>query len=670
MVATLGELTTMRDRRRARRQRAAAPRRAADRARTSAPTRAPPAGRLAPVAREHELVISHGNGPQVGLLALQSSAYKEVEAYPFDVLGCADRGHDRLPASSRSSATCCRSSERLATLLTHDRGRPGRPRVRRPDQADRPGLHRGRGGGAGRREGLGRSSRTATSMRRVVPSPLPRRIFGIEPIEWLLEHDCVVICAGRRRHPRHVHRRPGPAGRRLVGVEAVIDKDRASALLATAWRRPAGHRHRRRRRVHATGARREQRGDPPRAARTPSRRLEFAAGSMGPKVQRRVLVRRADRRAGRDRLDRAHWPACSRGEAGTVVVRDADRARAGGNALMAATDLRAHRGDAAAPRVRGQARRTGSRSISRRFVARSDVDAARGLSEAEAPSRLSAARAEPDHGEKPPSVWQVALRAAARPDEHHADRGRRGQPAHRRGVDGAASSRLLILLNVVLGTRQELKARASVDALSKMQVPQSRVVRDGHVMPVPGRATSCPATSCRSRPATSCRPTAASCARRRWRRRRPRSPARARRSPRTPRPLAGDDVALGDRIEHALPEHLGHARHRDDGRHGDRHGDRDGPDRDDAHLGQAHPLAAAEGARLADQGARRSSPGPRSRSSSSSACCAACRSTTCCCSAPRWRSRRSRPACRRSSQGCSSLGRQAARRGARPSSRT
>jgi carbamate kinase len=64
-------------------------------------------------------------------------------------------------------------------------------------------------------------------MRRVVPSPVPRRIFERRPIRWLLERGCVVICAGGGGIPTAY--RPG---RQLVGVEAVIDKDRASALLA------------------------------------------------------------------------------------------------------------------------------------------------------------------------------------------------------------------------------------------------------------------------------------------------------------------------------------------------------------------------------------------------------------------------------------------------------
>jgi carbamate kinase len=70
------------------------------------------------------------------------------------------------------------------------------------------------------------------SMRRVVPSPRPQRIFGVEPVEWLLEHGSVVICAGGGGIPTIYTDEAAPAGRRLTGVEAVIDKDLASALLA------------------------------------------------------------------------------------------------------------------------------------------------------------------------------------------------------------------------------------------------------------------------------------------------------------------------------------------------------------------------------------------------------------------------------------------------------
>ena len=71
----------------------------------------------------------------------------------------------------------------------------------------------------------------------------------------------------------------------------------------------------------------------------------------------------------------------------------------------------------------------------------------------------------------------------------------------------------LVVLNIVLGTRQELKARASVDALARMQIPQARVIRDGTLTQLDATGNSCPATSSRSRPATSSRPTADCCAR-------------------------------------------------------------------------------------------------------------------------------------------------------------
>ena len=77
----------------------------------------------------------------------------------------------------------------------------------------------------------------------------------------------------------------------------------------------------------------------------------------------------------------------------------------------------------------------------------------------------------------------------------------------------------LVLLNVLLGARQELKARASVDALSKLQVPQTRVLREGQLEMVPAEEVV-PATSSGSRPATSCPPTAGSPPRPPWRRRR------------------------------------------------------------------------------------------------------------------------------------------------------
>jgi carbamate kinase len=180
---------------------------------------------LAPIAEKHELIISHGNGPQVGLLALEQAAYGEETASPLDVLGAQTQGMigylieqelgNRLPFEKP-----------FASLLTMIEVDPDDPAFADPSkpvgplytaaEADKLAAERG---WAFKPDG--------DSLRRVVPSPVPKRIFELRPIQWLLDQGCVVICAGGGGIP--VAYRPG---RQLMGVEAVIDKDRASALLA------------------------------------------------------------------------------------------------------------------------------------------------------------------------------------------------------------------------------------------------------------------------------------------------------------------------------------------------------------------------------------------------------------------------------------------------------
>src|SRR5262245_28005815 len=185
---------------------------------------------LAPLAADHELVISHGNGPQVGLLALQGDAYKAVEPYPLDLLGAQTEGMigyliqqelgNELPAE-----------ERLATLLTQIEVSGDDPAFGDPTKPIGPIYTQEESEQLASEKGW-TFKPDGDSFRRVVPSPLPRRIIGLQPIEWLLEHDCVVICAGGGGIPVMYTDEPAVPGRRLVGVEAVIDKDLASALLA------------------------------------------------------------------------------------------------------------------------------------------------------------------------------------------------------------------------------------------------------------------------------------------------------------------------------------------------------------------------------------------------------------------------------------------------------
>ncbi|MFC0808642.1 carbamate kinase [Ensifer sp. P24N7] len=182
---------------------------------------------IAPIAAEHQIVITHGNGPQVGLLALQGAAYKPDEAYPLDVLGAETEGMigymleqelgNRLPFE-----------QPLATLLTMVEVEGSDPAFQNPtkfvgpvyDAEEAAKIHQEKGW-VFKQDG--------NKWRRVVPSPIPRRIFEIRPIRWLLDQGTIVICAGGGGIPTMYER---DKERVLGGVEAVIDKDLCSALLA------------------------------------------------------------------------------------------------------------------------------------------------------------------------------------------------------------------------------------------------------------------------------------------------------------------------------------------------------------------------------------------------------------------------------------------------------
>lgn len=185
---------------------------------------------LAPVAIEHELVISHGNGPQVGLLALQASAYDTSTAYPFDVLGAQTEGMIGYMIE-QELGNLLPVEKPLATILTMTEVDPLDPAFTNPTKFVGPVY--GEGEARELATARGWTFKPDGSMwRRVVPSPEPRRIFETRPVEWLLEHDCVVICAGGGGIPTMY--REGT--KTLIGVEAVIDKDRASAVLAEGLR--------------------------------------------------------------------------------------------------------------------------------------------------------------------------------------------------------------------------------------------------------------------------------------------------------------------------------------------------------------------------------------------------------------------------------------------------
>lgn len=240
---------------------------------------------LAPVAEEHELVISHGNGPQVGLLALQAASYDDVSNYPFDVLGAQTEGMIGY-FIEQELGNLMPYEKPMATLLTMIEVDPQDPAFENPTkfvgpiytEADAKRLAEEKGWVV-RQDG--------DAWRRVVPSPMPQHIFEIRPIKWCLDNGAVVVCTGGGGIPTMYK----PGTRELVGVEAVIDKDFASMVLARevgadllviATDAPA---------VFVDFGTPDQRAI---ATAHPDdlASMEFPAGSMGPKVEAACMFAR------------------------------------------------------------------------------------------------------------------------------------------------------------------------------------------------------------------------------------------------------------------------------------------------------------------------------------------------------------------------------------------
>jgi carbamate kinase len=268
---------------------------------------------LAEVASNHTLLLSHGNGPQVGLLALQSAAYEEVSPYPLDVLGAETEGMIGYMLE-QELGNMLPFEVPLATLLTMIEVDPGDPAFANPTKFVGPIYERDQADAIAAEKGWVFKA-DGDHWRRVVPSPEPKRIFEIRPIRWLLEKGTLVICAGGGGIPTMYD---PDAERTLLGVEAVIDKDLASELLAREaeadlfvmvtdvdgvyvdW--------------GTTDQRKLEKVTP-----DDLRSLDFAAGSMGPKVEAAArFVERTGMRAAIGGLDEI--VEIVEGSAGTQVV--------------------------------------------------------------------------------------------------------------------------------------------------------------------------------------------------------------------------------------------------------------------------------------------------------------------------------------------------------------
>jgi carbamate kinase len=272
---------------------------------------------LAPLLRDHQLIITHGNGPQVGMLALESVGDPALSRpYPFDVLGAQTQGMIGYWLVQALEAAC--PGRRAACLVCRTLVKPDDPAFARPTkfvgpvyaEADAQRLAAARGWDI---------SQDGRSWRRVVPSPEPAALLELDMIEMLASRGVIVVCAGGGGIPVV----PGDGGG-LRGVEAVVDKDLTAALLAIAVRADAL--------LMLTNVAAVQDGYGTPAARPIGRitaaRLrsqiasgEFPAGSMGPKVE--AACRFAAGTGGMAAIGRLEDAAALlAGMTGTVVVRE------------------------------------------------------------------------------------------------------------------------------------------------------------------------------------------------------------------------------------------------------------------------------------------------------------------------------------------------------------
>jgi carbamate kinase len=234
------------------------------------------AAALAPIARQHQLVITHGNGPQVGLLALQSAAYSQVPSYPLDVLGAETEGmigyliareiHNQVP------------SKQVVTLLTQTVVQNSGPAYDAPSKFIGPVYSQAEAEIIQAKRNW-KFKPDGDAFRRVVPSPEPCGIIETPVIRKLVHDGVIVVCAGGGGIPVTLNQEG-----KLIGVEAVVDKDLASAWLAIElqadilllltdidgvyldWGKPN-----------------QQRIEKITAAEL--QKLQFPAGSMGPKIE-------------------------------------------------------------------------------------------------------------------------------------------------------------------------------------------------------------------------------------------------------------------------------------------------------------------------------------------------------------------------------------------------
>ena len=254
-------------------------------------------------------MVTHGNGPQVGLLALQGEAYHGVEPYPLDVLGAESEG--MIGYLLDQELVNGLGGRDVATLLTQVIVDADDPAFARPEKFIGPVYERAHAERLAAERGWAIAA-DGNFWRRVVASPEPRSIVELQTIRLLVNAGVLVVCAGGGGIPVVVDR-----DGRLRGVEAVVDKDRAAALLAAGLGADAL--------LMLTDVNAVQLGYGTAGARAlhdvdvaQLRAHSFAAGSMGPKVE--AACRFAEKTGGLAAIGSlADAAAILRGERGTRV---------------------------------------------------------------------------------------------------------------------------------------------------------------------------------------------------------------------------------------------------------------------------------------------------------------------------------------------------------------
>ena len=269
---------------------------------------------IARIMRDHQVILTHGNGPQVGLLSLMNNAYKEVIPYPLDILGAQTQG--MIGSVFEQELRNQLPDRNICTVSTQTLVDREDPAFLNPDKFVGPVYNNEECQLALNANPDWTIKRDGNFYRRVVPSPQPKEILELSSLKQLLDSgDTTLICGGGGGVPVYKN----TAGE-LEGIEAVIDKDRASRLLAEGLNADAFLILTD---VKAVATDFGQPGSRDIHTATPQAlgQFNFASGSMGPKIESAVeFVQNTGKIAGIGSLDFAADILTS--DSGTVIRND------------------------------------------------------------------------------------------------------------------------------------------------------------------------------------------------------------------------------------------------------------------------------------------------------------------------------------------------------------